>query len=216
MNLESKYCIRRSNLLRSPPSIQLTTYNAHAHTNSAEEKMTLTEKKPPSRPSSYKKHDWSRTQHKLMLQRQSFLADDKNYLDHPDNMRKLTKELDRVNREYRCVKQFEDPLALSIQRVTIQQQQILSNSPLASSPSSTSSWSSHHSSLSPPRLQRRASCHTVHDYLMNFKEERRHSLTALMNDKPSSSPGFIGRLFGSSTHHPPIYSSQLKRYPPIA
>ncbi|KAI8972765.1 hypothetical protein BDB01DRAFT_854418 [Pilobolus umbonatus] len=202
MNHEPKYCIRRSNLLRSPPSIQLTTYNAHAHTIVQEKTI---EKKPISRSSLYNKHEWSRTQHKLMLQRQSFLADDKNYLDHPDNMRKLTKELERVNREYRCVRQFEDPLALSIQRVTTQQQV------LASSPSSTSSWSSHHSSLSSPRLQRRASCHTVHDYLMSMKDERRHSLTLLMSDKPTS---IIGRLFGSSTHQP-IYSSQLKR-PPIA
>ncbi|KAL9549922.1 hypothetical protein MBANPS3_004980 [Mucor bainieri] len=160
------------------------------------------------------KSELSRTQHKLMLQRQSFLADDKNYLDHPDNMRRLTKELDRVNREYKCVKQFQDPLALSIKRVTeLQQQQqmplLVSNTPQTSS--AASSWSSSCSSLSiPPKLQRRASSHTVHDYLMNFKEERRHSF----NDK---SQGFIGRLFGaSSMHHSTLSSSQLKRYPHVA
>ncbi|KAG0166395.1 hypothetical protein DFQ30_007235 [Apophysomyces sp. BC1015] len=60
----------------------------------------------------------SRTQHKLLLQRQSFLADDKDYLEFPANMRRLTKELDRVNREYRCVRYFEDPLVASFRRVT--------------------------------------------------------------------------------------------------
>ncbi|CAO3633795.1 unnamed protein product [Mucor fragilis] len=206
----------RPSLLRSPPSIQLTTYNALAYTSasSVEHEDVAMKRSSSSRSSSvHCKSELSRTQHKLMLQRQSFLADDKNYLDHPDNMRRLTKELDRVNREYKCVKQFQDPLALSIKRVTeLQQQQmplLVSNTPPTSS--AASSWSSSCSSLSiPPKLQRRASSHTVHDYLMNFKEERRHSF----NDK---SQGFIGRLFGaSSMHHSTLSSSQLKRYPHVA
>jgi hypothetical protein len=227
--------IRRPSLLRSPPSTQLTTYTAKAHppqlspthsTKAFEDPVT---KKPSSRPSSQtnnnnKSAEISRTQHKLMLQRQSFLADDKNYLDHPDNMRRLTKELDRVNREYRYVKQYQDPFALSLKRVMQQQQQqqqcglpslLVSNSTLSSAASSWSSTSSQH--LIPPRLQRRASSHTVHDYLMNFKEERRHSLSQLVADNRSSSPGFIGRIFGSAVmHHPPLSSSQLKRHPHVA
>ncbi|KAI8647659.1 hypothetical protein BD408DRAFT_408293 [Parasitella parasitica] len=210
----------RPSLLRSPPSIQLTTYNALAytctHTSSMDsEDLTAMKRSSSSRSSSVHKSELSRTQHKLMLQRQSFLADDKNYLDHPDNMRRLTKELDRVNREYKCVRQFQDPLALSIKRVTeLQQQQLpvlVSNTPQSSS--AASSWSSSCSSSTlsiPPKLQRRASSHTVHDYLMSFKDERRHSF----NDK---SPGFIGRLFGaSSMHHSTLSSSQLKRYPHVA
>lgn len=59
----------------------------------------------------------SRTQHKLQLQRLSFLTNDKNYLDHPKNMKRLTKELDRVNREYRCVRRFEDPVQESFKRL---------------------------------------------------------------------------------------------------
>ncbi|KAG1106509.1 hypothetical protein G6F42_016724 [Rhizopus arrhizus] len=205
----------RPSLLRSPPSTQLTTYNALAYTStsSVENEDLVMKRSSSSRSSSVHKSELSRTQHKLMLQRQSFLADDKNYLDHPDNMRRLTKELDRVNREYKCVKQFQDPLALSIKRVTeLQQQQLpllVSNTPQSSS--AASSWSSSCSSLSiPPKLQRRASSHTVHDYLMNFKEERRHSFSA-------KSQGFIGRLFGaSSMYHSTLSSSQLKRYPHVA
>ncbi|CAO0793888.1 unnamed protein product [Mucor circinelloides] len=61
--------------------------------------------------------EWSRTQHKLQLQRLSFLTNDKNYLDHPQNMKRLTKELDRVNREYRNVRRFEDPVKESLKRL---------------------------------------------------------------------------------------------------
>ncbi|KAI8993444.1 hypothetical protein BDB01DRAFT_776350 [Pilobolus umbonatus] len=59
----------------------------------------------------------SRTQYKLQLQRQSFLTHDKHYLDHPKNMIRLTKELDRVSREYRLIRQFEDPIAQSFERL---------------------------------------------------------------------------------------------------
>lgn len=61
----------------------------------------------------------SRTQDKLLLQRQSFLADDKNYLNHPDNMKRLTKELERMNKEYRHLKQFCDPFTMSLKRVLL-------------------------------------------------------------------------------------------------
>ncbi|KAL9547426.1 hypothetical protein MBANPS3_006176 [Mucor bainieri] len=59
----------------------------------------------------------SRTQYKLQLQRMSFLTNDKNYLDHPQNMKRLTKELDRVNREYRNVRRYEDPVKESFKRL---------------------------------------------------------------------------------------------------
>jgi hypothetical protein len=192
--------------LVSMPSIQLTPYNAHAH---IEEKKSLLAP-ASSRPTLQKNNvsEWSRTQQKLMLQRQSFLADDKNYLEHPDNMRRLTKELDRVNREYRCLRQFEDPLALSFKRLTAQSANHIPNL-TSTNTSAASSWSSSSSSLFnvAPRLQRRASSHTVQDYLLNFKEERRHSFTS-----PDRSQGYIGRLFGSTMHHTPPSSSQLKRH----
>ncbi|KAI9279199.1 hypothetical protein BC943DRAFT_340566 [Umbelopsis sp. AD052] len=42
----------------------------------------------------------TRTQQKLLLQRQHFLADDENNLAHPRNQLRLTKEMEHVNREY--------------------------------------------------------------------------------------------------------------------
>jgi TORC1 subunit TCO89 len=62
-------------------------------------------------------HNLSRTQHKLLLQRQHVFASDKNYLAHPANMLRLTKEMDRVNREYHQVRKFEDPMTESLRRV---------------------------------------------------------------------------------------------------
>lgn len=214
---------RRPSLLRSPPSIQLTTYTAHAHTNSSDIDITNEEDNKKLQ------QQQSRTQHKMMLQRQSFLADDKNYLDHPDNMRRLTKELERVNREYRCLKQFQDPFALSVQRVLLQSSTYLvyNNSPITTTspttPSIASSICSSNHSQSPPtsKLQRRASSHTVHDYLLNFKEERRHSFS-IFNDKSSTvntTPGFMNRIFfGSNQSLSPSSSQQqqhhqFKRYP---
>ncbi|KAI7847701.1 hypothetical protein BDC45DRAFT_525300 [Circinella umbellata] len=58
----------------------------------------------------------SRTQQKLMLQRQHCLVDDENNLGHPRNMLRLTRELERVGREYRCVKRYRDPMLESLQR----------------------------------------------------------------------------------------------------
>ncbi|CAO3622747.1 unnamed protein product [Cunninghamella blakesleeana] len=69
--------------------------------------------------SSSSSSDINRTQQKLMLQRQCFLADDKNYLDHPSNMKRLTKEMDRINREYNSICQNEiNPMKESILRIT--------------------------------------------------------------------------------------------------
>lgn len=197
---KSSELIQRPTLLRSLPSTQITTCNVHAH----KECNVVSRQKPV---------EISRTQHKLMLQRQSFLADDKNYLDHPDNMRRLTKELDRVNREYKCLKQYQDPFVLSLKRVM--QQQLDSPPSLIMSPiSSASSSPSSSSFLSiPPRLQRRGSSQTMHESLMiQFnKEERRHSL--VQDNNRSSSPGFMSRLFSTvqqQHHHPPL---QFKRHP---
>ncbi|KAJ8662756.1 hypothetical protein O0I10_001720 [Lichtheimia ornata] len=65
----------------------------------------------------------SRTQQKLLLQRQHCLVDDENNLGHPKNMRRLTRELERVGREYQCVRRYHDPMMESLQRCLEQQQQ---------------------------------------------------------------------------------------------
>ncbi|KAI8333217.1 hypothetical protein BD560DRAFT_415014 [Blakeslea trispora] len=137
----------------------------------------------------------SRTQHKLQLQRMSFLANDKNYLDHPQNMRRLTKEIDRVNREYRNVRQFEDPLKASFERVAQQQQHLpklvqdnessssLSRSNSTSS-SSNSSISSHHSTQHGHRRNKHKSSDKSHG-----------SNTDLSSSSEKSS--FLSRWFAS-------------------
>lgn len=171
---------------RSLPSTQITMYSAHACKSFAtidHEEQLLYQK--PIVSLNAKQQEQSRTQHKIMLQRQCFLADDKNHLEHPENMRRLTKELDRMNREYRYVKQYHDPFVLSLNRVKALQNQ------------------------GPPRLQRRASSHTIQEYIKNFQEQRRHSFSSVMTtSKPASSSNFISRVFSSS----PLSSSGYKHY----
>lgn len=97
----------------------------------------------------------NRTQHKLQLQRLSFLTNDKNYLDHPKNMKRLTKELDRVNREYRCVRRYEDPVSESFKRLNqkaasarLIQPQTNNSTPTSSKATTINNMSSSTSSLS--------------------------------------------------------------------
>jgi hypothetical protein len=92
-------------------------------------------------------HEVNRTQHKLQLQRLSFLTNDKDYIDHPTNMKRLTKELDRVDREYRSVRRFQDPFAESLQRLS-QQQKSWNNIPQTSSSISISTTNTSSSSSS--------------------------------------------------------------------
>jgi hypothetical protein len=58
----------------------------------------------------------SRTQQKLELQRQHCLADDENYLTHPRNQLKLTKVMERINREHAAIRMYRDPIAESMSR----------------------------------------------------------------------------------------------------
>jgi len=58
----------------------------------------------------------TRTQQKLLLQRQHFLADDENNLAHPRNQLRLTKEMEHVNREYMYVRRYQDPMTDSLIR----------------------------------------------------------------------------------------------------
>ncbi|KAI9342704.1 hypothetical protein BD770DRAFT_398522 [Pilaira anomala] len=58
----------------------------------------------------------SRTQQKLMLQRQQSQLQDESSPTHPRNMQKTQKELDLLNREYKCIKKFRDPMKESLIR----------------------------------------------------------------------------------------------------
>ncbi|KAL1923479.1 uncharacterized protein VTP21DRAFT_8459 [Calcarisporiella thermophila] len=95
----------------SPPSLPGSTYPSTAHT------------------------PLSRTQQKLFLQRQHVLAEDPNHLAHPRNQRLLKKEMERLNREYVCLRRFEDPIMDSLQRCFARKQQM----GLGSQPSSARS-----------------------------------------------------------------------------
>ncbi|CAG8477603.1 12583_t:CDS:2 [Gigaspora rosea] len=61
-------------------------------------------------------HSISRTQQKLLLQRDYFLADDENYIIHPHNQRRLTKAIERINREHAAISLYRDPMIESLQR----------------------------------------------------------------------------------------------------
>ncbi|KAI8391131.1 uncharacterized protein BYT42DRAFT_555730 [Radiomyces spectabilis] len=65
----------------------------------------------------------TRTQQKMMLQKQHSLVDDENSLAHPRNMIRLTRELERMGREYRCMRRFEDPMMESLLRCMAQKEE---------------------------------------------------------------------------------------------
>lgn len=135
----------------------------------------------------------SRTQHKLQLQRLSFLTNDKNYLDHPQNMKRLTKELDRVNREYRNVRRYQDPVKESFKRLVDQHQKRLYSSESSSSISSLNNeldQSTNSSSSS-------SSIHSTDD-----------SIYSTSADKSNS---FLSRWFNNIPHEVPIIPSKSQQ-----
>ncbi|KAI8058777.1 hypothetical protein BDF21DRAFT_348746 [Thamnidium elegans] len=63
-----------------------------------------------------KRNNLSRTQQKLMLQRQQSQLEDESSPMHPRNMQKINKELETLGRHYRSVKNFHDPMKDSLIR----------------------------------------------------------------------------------------------------
>ncbi|ORX59689.1 hypothetical protein DM01DRAFT_1333147 [Hesseltinella vesiculosa] len=160
----------------------------------------------------------TRTQHKLLLQRQSFLADDKHHVDHPANMKRLTKEIDRVNREYRCLRMYEDPLVESFLRVMsppppappthtstspflpqdLSTSSSSSISSAASSPFPSVLWSDPHQPYQHPLLQRRAS-----DLMLRYPDRRNSSSSAHSAILERSHASIFNRWFKPSLPPPP-------------
>lgn len=64
----------------------------------------------------------TRTQQKLLLQREQTLIHDENHIAHPKNMIRLTREMEKMGKEYRCVRKYQDPMMDSLKRVQQQQQ----------------------------------------------------------------------------------------------
>ncbi|KAI8091443.1 uncharacterized protein B0P05DRAFT_568808 [Gilbertella persicaria] len=58
----------------------------------------------------------TRTQQKLLLQREQSLIHDENHIAHPKNMIRLTREMEKMGREYRCVRKYQDPMMDSLIR----------------------------------------------------------------------------------------------------
>ncbi|KAI9031274.1 hypothetical protein DFJ74DRAFT_429138 [Hyaloraphidium curvatum] len=75
----------------------------------------------------------SRTQKKLLLQRQAFMASDANYVVNPRNQNRLAKDMERVNREYWvCTRRWADPMQESLDRVmaAVRQERIRAGLPV--------------------------------------------------------------------------------------
>lgn len=58
----------------------------------------------------------TRTQQKLLLQREQSLIHDENNIAHPKNMIRLTREMEKMGKEYRCVRKYQDPMMDSLKR----------------------------------------------------------------------------------------------------
>lgn len=67
----------------------------------------------------------TRTQQKILLQREQSLVHDENNIAHPKNMIRLTREMEKMGKEYRCVRKFRDPMMESLKRCCQQERPAL-------------------------------------------------------------------------------------------
>lgn len=147
----------------------------------------------------------SRTQQKLQLQRLFFLTNDKNYLDHPQNMKRLTKELERVNREYHNVRRYEDPIKESFKRLVEQHQHIFQPSRHNILETSISHWNntneaSQSSSSSCNSISSKMSINSNNDSVYSDSTEKSSFLSRWFNNSSTS-----------STHEVSINSSKFQQ-----
>ncbi|ORY96220.1 hypothetical protein BCR43DRAFT_491278 [Syncephalastrum racemosum] len=142
----------------------------------------------------------SRTQQKLLLQRQHCFVDDENTLAHPRNMLRLTRELERVGREYRCVRRYQDPMLESLARCFKHQQGLHDDDEPANSddpteprpPSRTRSYTA----LPPeavqpkPHSEQRRTIHRRHQHLkmLAAAQEYQHSQHHHIHAQPAPDP----------------------------
>jgi hypothetical protein len=109
----------------------------------------------------------TRTQQKLLLQRQHFLADDENNLAHPRNQLRLTKEMEHMDREYMYLRRYQDPMTDSLIRCVKKQQRS------TLSPSHSESSAIRHS-----HPQRSLSSRSIQDAHLTSDNTKRWSSTA--------------------------------------
>ncbi|RCI03469.1 hypothetical protein CU098_011439 [Rhizopus stolonifer] len=80
-----------------------------------EEEEEEEEEKSPLR-SQFVESGKLRTQQKLLLQREQSSIQDENSPSHPKNMIRLTREIEKMGKEYRCVRKYQDPMMDSLMR----------------------------------------------------------------------------------------------------
>ncbi|CAO3699805.1 unnamed protein product [Rhizopus stolonifer] len=84
-------------------------------TKEEEEQVEEEEEKSPLR-SQFVESGKLRTQQKLLLQREQSSIQDENSPSHPKNMIRLTREIEKMGKEYRCVRKYQDPMMDSLMR----------------------------------------------------------------------------------------------------
>ncbi|KAI8971828.1 hypothetical protein BDF20DRAFT_915588 [Mycotypha africana] len=235
--MTTREIIRRPDLMRSPPSTHVDTQSAHVRIfnvrsfSSLIKRFSLTSSTVILKPVNSANGTTTTNitieqQRQLLQQKRKQLAmtyENGNLMDYSDNMHTLlNRESIRVDAEYKSIKLYQDPLALSLQRVAsilkdrqqmvLQKQQPMGigsvNIPAATVLSSSSAFSTIAPSLSSSKLstsnkssyqtsptQRRASSHTIHEYLLSKKEARRHSLSQFYLEK-SPPPTILSKFFG--------------------
>jgi hypothetical protein len=101
---------------RYDSQFHMTPGNSHTTTpNSRSPKNTVTGVATIARTNS-NPNMLSRTQQKLMLQRQQVQVEDETSALHPRNMLKINKELECLSKQYKCLKRYQDPMRASLVR----------------------------------------------------------------------------------------------------
>ncbi|KAI8145741.1 hypothetical protein BJV82DRAFT_23436 [Fennellomyces sp. T-0311] len=129
-------------------------------------------------------HGISRTQQKLLLQRQHCLVDDENNLAHPRNMRRLTHEMERVAREYRCVRRYRDPMLESLERCLGKESPPQRLQPSNRTRSSSVLPTSHSHDIPAPHSEQRQAIH---------RRQHQLKMLAMNNNKNNSQPSTLAQ-----------------------
>lgn len=186
--------------------------------------------RPNSSTATNNPNNMSRTQQKLLLQKQQALVEDENSPMHPRNMHKLNKEFDMVGREYKCIKRYEDPMRVSLMRCVdkLDSQKIAVNPQLArlqstttfthgvGAPTSLASLNRHHhlksvalsgkNGLHKRQLQHHQQQQSIspNTYSTSNNIGHNHSKQAsnrnVFTSFPWSATAFIDRIFSNTPH----------------
>ncbi|KAI8884859.1 hypothetical protein K501DRAFT_284666 [Backusella circina FSU 941] len=132
-------------------------------------------------------NNMTRTQQKLMLQREQTLVSDENSVSHPKNMLRLTREMEKIGREYRCVKRYEDPMMASLMRCQQKKERpgLINTRTMSSSVLPTKEFRPHYD-------QRRRIL--LNAALYKNEKEQQHEYNEDVKKKPTPWSAFLDRL----------------------